>query len=179
MSDEAHLHGLMAEFSTAAALLQATRWAWAAGYRVMDAYSPFPVEGLSDALGVRPSPIPLIGLGGGIVGALTGFAMQYWIHVLALPINVGGRPLDSWQSFVPVVFELTVLVAALSMLIGLFVLNGHPQPYHAVFNVAAFAQASRDRFFLAIEAHDPRFDQHATRVFLEGLGADEVADVFA
>jgi hypothetical protein len=169
--------GLLAEFETAEDLLRATRRAYAAGYRAMDAYSPFPVEGLTEALGWRTNAIPMIGFFGGLTGALTGIGLQYWIHVLALPINVGGRPLDSWPSFVPVTFELAVLFSALSMVAGLFILNGHPEPYHPVFNVLAFGRASRDRFFLGIESHDPSFDRAATRQFLEGLGAREVADV--
>jgi hypothetical protein len=170
--------GLLAEFETAEALLRATRRAYAAGYRAMDAYSPFPVEGLTEALGWRTNAIPLIGFFGGLTGALTGIVMQYWIHAIALPINVGGRPLDSWPSFVPVTFELAVLFSALSMVTGLFILNGHPEPYHPVFNVLAFARASRDRFFLCIESHDPSFERDATRQFLEGVGASEVADVY-
>lgn len=172
-------YGLLAEFETPEDLLRATRRAYAEGYRRMDAYSPFPVEGLSEALGVRHGAIPLIAFSGGAVGALTGILLQYWIHVDALPINVGGRPLDSWPSFIPVTFELTVLFSALAMLVGLFVLNGHPEPYHPVFNVAEFARASRDRFFLAIEARDPQFEVEGTRALLAHLGAREVADVFA
>lgn len=170
--------GLLAEFETAEDLLRATRRAYAAGYRAMDAYSPFPVEGLTDALGWRTNAIPLIGFFGGLTGALTGIGMQYWIHAVALPINVGGRPLDSWPSFVPVTFELAVLFSALSMVAGLFILNGHPEPYHPVFNVLAFGRASRDRFFLCIESRDPSFDHDATRQFLQSLGAGEVADVY-
>ena len=170
--------GLLAEFETAEDLLRATRRAYAAGYRAMDAYSPFPVEGLTDALGWRTNAIPLIGFFGGLTGALTGIGMQYWIHAVALPINVGGRPLDSWPSFVPVTFELAVLFSALSMVAGLFILNGHPEPYHPVFNVLAFGRASRDRFFLCIESRDPSFDHDATRQFLQSLGAGQVADVY-
>jgi hypothetical protein len=172
------LFGLLAEFETAGELVHATRRAYAAGYRAMDAYSPFPVEGLSEALGSHTNAVPLIGLFGGIAGALTGVGLQYWIHVLALPINVGGRPLDSWPSFVPVTFELAVLFSALSMVVGLFILNGHPEPYHPVFNVEAFARASRDRFFLCLEARDPCFRHDDTRRLLEQLGSSEVADVF-
>jgi hypothetical protein len=170
--------GLLAEFETAEDLLRATRRAYAAGYRAMDAYSPFPVDGLTEALGWRTNAIPLIGFFGGLTGALTGIGMQYWIHAVALPLNVGGRPLDSWPSFVPVTFELAVLFSALSMLAGLFILNGHPEPYHPVFNVLAFARASRDRFFLCIESRDASFDRAATRQFLADLGAREVADVY-
>ena len=172
------LFALMAEFDTAEQLLRATRRAAADGYRRLEAYSPFPVEGLSDALGFHSQAIPLIGLCGGIAGAATGFAMQFVIHVAWLPINVGGRPLDSWPSFVPVTFEMAVLFAALSMLAGLLIMNRLPQPYHPVFNVAAFARASRDRFFLSVEVDDPRFDLERTRALLVACGAREVADVF-
>jgi hypothetical protein len=168
---------LLAEFDTAAQLLHATRRAYAAGYRAMDAYAPFPVEGLSDALGFRTNAIPLIGFAGGCIGALTGYGMQFWIHSIALPVNVGGRPLNSWPAFVPVTFEMGVLFSALAMLVGLLILNGHPEPYHPVFNVEAFSRASRDRFFLCIEAHDARFSERDTRAFLEQLGAREVAAV--
>ncbi len=176
--EPAQLYGLLAEFDTAEHLLTAARRAHATGYRAMDAYSPFPVEGLADALGAETNAIPLIALFGGIIGALTGFGMQYWIHVIALPINVGGRPLDSWPAFIPVTFEMAVLFSALSMLAGFLVLNRLPQPYHAVFNVAAFARASRDRFFLCIEARDPNFDAITTRAFLQELGSIEIADVY-
>ncbi len=172
------LFGLLAEFDSADKLVYATRRAYAAGYRAMDAYSPFPVEGLSEALGSHTNAVPLIGLFGGTAGALTGVAMQYWIHVVDLPINVGGRPLDSWPSFVPVTFELAVLFSALSMVAGLFILNGHPQPYHPVFNVATFARASRDRFFLCLEARDPCFAHDQTQRFLQQLGSSEVTDVY-
>jgi hypothetical protein len=176
--ESAQAIGLLAEFETAEDLLRATRRAYAAGYRSMDAYSPFPVDGLTEALGWRTNAIPLIGFCGGLTGALTGIGMQYWIHVLALPVNAGGRPLDSWPSFVPVTFELAVLFSALSMVAGLFILNGHPGPYHPVFNVLEFARASRDRFFLCIDSHDPSFNRDATSRFLESLGARHVADVY-
>jgi Protein of unknown function (DUF3341) len=174
---EPRLYGVMAEFDTAEQLLHATRRARAAGYRAMDAYAPFPIEGLSDALGFRTSAVPLIGLFGGMLGAATGYGMEYFIHTISLPVNVGGRPLNSWPSFIPVTFEMGVLFSALSLLVGLLVLNGHPEPYHPVFNVEAFGRASRDRFFLCVEARDPRFEPTAVRRFLEELGAREVADV--
>ena len=167
----------MAEFDTAEQLLRAARQAHGAGYRAVEAYSPFPIEGLSDALGSHTRAIPIIGLVGGVLGVVGGYAMQFWIHAIALPINVGGRPLNSWPMFVPVTFEMGVLVSALFLLVGLFVLNGHPEPYHPVFNVPAFARASRDRFFLCIEASDERFSADDARAFLLGLGAREVVDV--
>ena len=174
---DAPLYGVIGEFDTAEQLLSATRRAYAAGYRAMDAYAPFPIEELADALGFHSPAVPLIALVGGCLGAATGYGMQFLIHADLLPINVGGRPLNSWPSFVPVTFEMGVLFCALFTLVGLLVLNGHPEPYHPVFNVAAFARASRDRFFLCIEARDPRFDQRRTRHFLAELGAREVADV--
>ena len=173
------LHGLIAEFDTAGQLLRATRRAYAEGYRAMDAYAPFPVEGLSDALGFRSRAVPLIGLLGGMLGAATGYGMQYFVHVISLPINVGGRPLNSWPSFIPPTFELGVLFSALGLFFGLLIMNGHPEPYHPVFNVAAFARASRDRFFLAIETRDPQFEAESTRRFLHDLEAREVSDVLA
>jgi ActD protein len=171
------MYGLMAEFDTPEQLLSAGRRAHAAGYRHIDAYSPFPIAGLGEVIGFRSNAIPMIGLTGGVVGALTGYFMQFWVHTTALPINVGGRPLNSWPSFIPVTFELAVLFSALSMLVGLFILNGHPEPYHPVFNVGTFARATRDRFFLCIQTEDPLFDAQRTREFLGGLGAREVSDV--
>jgi hypothetical protein len=171
------LYGILAEFDTPEQLLEATRRAYAAGFRAMDAYAPFPVDGLSDALGFRPRAVPLIALCAGMLGAATGYGMQFFIHSIWLPVNVGGRPLHSWPSFIPVTFELGVLFTALALFFGLFVLNGHPQPYHPVFNVEAFTRASRDRFFLCIEARDPQFDAGSTRQFLRDLDAREVTDV--
>ena len=171
------IYGILAEFDTAEQLLYATRQVYAAGYRSIDAYAPFPIEGLSDALGFHPKSVPLIGLIGGMVGAASGYGLQFFIHDISLPVNVGGRPLNSWPSFVPVTFELGVLFAALALLFGLLILNGHPEPYHPLFNVQAFGRASRDRFFLCIEARDPWFDAQSTRQLLESLHAREVSDV--
>jgi hypothetical protein len=171
------LHALMAEFDTAGQLVRAARRSYAAGFRAMDAYTPFPVDGLSDALGFHPKAVPLIALFGGMLGAATGYALQFFIHVIALPVNVGGRPLHSWPSFIPPTFEVGVLFSALGLFFGLLILNGHPEPYHPVFNVDAFARASRDRFFLCIEARDPHFDAELIRRFLLELGAREVSDV--
>ena len=171
------VYGLMAEFESPEALVAAARRAREAGYTRMDGYSPFPVEGLADALEFKQTMVPLIVLIGGIVGCIGGFGMQYWLSGSYYPINVGGRPLNSWPSFIPITFEVTVLIAALSAVLGMLALNGLPQPYHPVFNVPRFALASRDRFFLAIESRDPKFDIEGTRAFLGGLGAKEVSDV--
>ena len=171
------MHGLMAEFDSPEPLIAAARRAFAEGFRRMDAYSPFPVEGLAEALGFHRTGVPLIVLIGGLIGCIGGFYLQYWVAVIDYPINVGGRPLNSWPSFIPVTFELTILIAALFAFFGVLALNGLPMPYHPVFNVDRFELASRNRFFLCIEAGDPRFDQNGTRRFLESLNPREVSTV--
>jgi ActD protein len=170
-------YGLLAEFDSPEALLAATRRAFGEGFRRMDAYSPFPVEGLSEALGFHRTRVPLIVLIGGLIGCVGGFCLQYWAAVLDYPINVGGRPLNSWPSFIPITFELTILIAALFAFFGVLALNGLPMPYHPVFNVERFELASRNRFFLCIEAADSKFDPGGTRIFLEGTGARGVYEV--
>ena len=173
------LHGLMAEFDSPKALVHAAEQARLAGYREMDAYSPIPVEELGEALGLRRTRLPRLVLAGGILGGLAGYGLEYWSQAIAYPMNIGGRPFHSWPHFIPVTFETTVLGAALSAFVGMWALNRLPQPYHPVFNVPAFARASVDRFFLCIEATDPKFDRHATAKFLQSLrpvGVSEVAN---
>jgi hypothetical protein len=143
----------------------------------MDAYSPFPIEELHDALGARHTRLPLIVLIGGLVGCIGGYALEYWSSVIAYPLNIGGKPLHSWPAFIPVTFECTILAAALSCVLGMLALNGLPQPYHPVFNVPRFERASQDGFFLAIEATDPKFDADATKQFLSSLHPREVVQV--
>ena len=175
--EERALFGLMAEFEDHEQLLEATRHAYKEGYREMDAYSPFPVDGLAEALGFEHTAVPLITLLGGILGGLGGYFME-WISMARLyPINVGGRPHNSWPNFIPVTFELTVLIAALSAFGAVLLLNRLPQPHHPVFNVPEFRRASIDRFFLCIEADDPKFELAATRKFLEGLKPVKVSEV--
>lgn len=174
---EVGLYGVMAEFDSAEALLAAAERAYAAGYRAMDAYSPFPVEGLAEALGSHHTRLPWITLSGGVLGALAGYGLQFWVHVVALPINVGGRGLNSWPAFIPVTFELAVLGAGLFTLVGLLALNHLPELYHPVFNAAGFGRASRDRFFLCIETRDARFVEDEVRSLLHSLEALDVADV--
>ena len=172
------LFGLLAEFETPTALVEATEQARLAGYRKMDAYSPIPIEELSEALGLERTRLPKLVLLGGILGGLGGFSLEYWSQAIAYPLNIGGRPFNSWPQFIPVTFETTVLGAALTAFIGMWALNKLPQPYHPVFNVPAFARASTDRFFLCIEAADPRFDLDTTSRFLESfhpVGVTEVA----
>ena len=163
------LYGVMAEFADSEQLLHAAREAYAAGYRKMDAYSPLPVDGLAEAIGFRRNLVSPLVLLAGITGACGGFGLMYWISVIAYPFNVAGRAMNSWPAYIPITFECTVLAAALTAMFGMFALNGLPMPYHPVFNVAKFARASTDRFFLCIEAADAKFDRAATREFLAGL----------
>jgi hypothetical protein len=171
------IYGLMAEFEDPNELVTAAHRAHEAGYRRMDAYSPLPIEELHEAIGFHHTKLPLIVLIGGLVGCLSGYLLQFWVSTMAYPINVGGKPLHSWPAFIPVTFECTILGAALSAVLGMLALNGLPQPYHPVFNVARFALASRNRFFLCIEARDAKFDLEHTRAFLETLGPREVTAV--
>ena len=171
------IYGLMAEFDDPTSLVTATERAHHEGYRHMDAYSPYPIEELHDALGARHTKLPLIVLIGGLVGCIGCYALQYWSSVIAYPLNIGGKPLHSWPAFIPVTFECTILAAALSCVLGMLALNGLPMPYHPVFNLARFALASRNRFFLCIEAKDPKFELEATRRFLESLEPREVSTV--
>ena len=177
LKDIVPIYGLMAEFDSPETLLEAARRAYATGFRRMDGYSPFPVEGLAEAIGFHRSRVPLIVLIGGILGCLGGFFLQYWASVIDYPINVGGRPLNSWPSFIPVTFEVTILLAALSAFFGVLALNGLPMPYHPVFNVERFELASRNRFFLCIEAKDANFDPQAVRDFFESVGAQGIYEV--
>ena len=173
------MYGLMAEFEGPQALVDATRRAYEHGYRNMDAYSPIPIEELTEALGIQHTGVaPLVRLGG-IIGAISGYGLQYWVSAIAYPVNVAGRPFNSWPSFVPVTFELTVLLAALTAVFGMLALNRLPMLYHPVFNVPRFALATRDRFFLCIEVTDPKFDPDATRRFLQSLAPREVSEVVA
>ena len=171
------LYGVMAQFDSPSQLVAAARESYAAGYRQINGYSPFPIEELSEAIGFRRTALPLIVLIGGIVGALGGFFMQYWMEVINYPLNVGGKPYNSWPAFIPITFECTVLVAAFAAVLGMLALNKLPQPYHPVFNAPNFALATRDSFFLVIESKDPKFDHDQVVRFLRSLEAREVVDV--
>jgi len=172
-----NLYGIMAEFDNPESLLDAAHSARSAGYRDMDAYAPMPVEGLAEAIGYRSSWVQRMVLAAGILGACGGFGLCWWMTVVAYPHNVAGRPLNSWPAYVPITFEGMVLIACITAVVGMLALNGLPQPYHPVFNVERFSRASRDRFFLCIEATDPQFDPNATRQFLENANPLEVIDV--
>jgi ActD protein len=171
------LHGLIAEFETPADLIEAARRTREAGYRKIDAYSPYPIHELTEALALPRTKLPIIVFIGGALGCATALSMQWFASVVHYPLNVGGRPFASWPSFIPITFELTVLFAAIAAVLGMLGLNGLPMPYHPVFNVPRFALASRDRFFLSIEARDPQFDLAKTSEFLRSLGAREVTEV--
>jgi hypothetical protein len=171
------LYGVMAEFESPADLVAAARRVYAAGYRRINGYSPYPIEELSEAIGFTRTSLPLIVFIGGLLGGLGGFFMQYWIEVINYPINVGGKPYNSWPAFIPITFETTVLSAAFAAVLGMLVLNKLPQPYHPVFNVPNFALATRDRFFLAVEANDPKFHHDEVVALLKSLNALEVNDV--
>lgn len=170
-------YGLMAEFEKADDLIAATRAAKAAGYNQMDGYSPYPVGEVADALGFPRSEIGAVMFIGGLCGATFGFLIQYYLNGIEYPLNVGGKPYFSWPQFAPITWELLVLTASLSGLIGFLALCGLPQPYHPVFNVPQFARATKDRFFLVIEAADPKYDAAATKAFLTGLNPLSLAEV--
>jgi hypothetical protein len=171
------IYGLLAEFREPTELVQAVRATRAAGFREIDAFTPFPIEEVSEALGEHENRLPFLVLVGGVLGGIFGYLLQYWTAVIDYPINVGGRPIHSWPAFLPITFECTVLGAALACVLGMLALNGLPTPYHPLFNVPRFALSSRDRFFLCIMSRDPMFDRQQTRGFLEQLAPRSLAEV--
>ena len=177
METKPPLYGLMAEYENPTDLVEAARQTYDAGYRRINGYSPFPIPELWEAIGFHKTRLPIIVLIGGIFGGLAGYFMMYYMEVMDYPLNVGGRPFHSAPSFMPITFETTVLCAALAAVFGMLALNKLPQPYHPVFNAERFALATRDRFFLVIEARDPKFDYEKTHEFMKTLNAKEVVDV--
>ena len=172
-------YGLVAEFSSAEALVHAAKKTYAQGYKKVEAFSPFPIEELSEALHIQEKRIPFLVLMAGILGGLTGFSLQYYVSVIAYPIRVGGKPLNSWPSFIPVTYELTILGAALAAVLSMIILNNLPMPYHAIFNTKNFERATLDRFFLCVLSDDSQFDREKTRKFLLTLDAQAVSEVEA
>jgi hypothetical protein len=177
MNANENIFGLIAEFSNAQDVLTATKAAHESGYRKMDAFAPYPVPGLAEALGRQKTGVPAIVLAGGICGGLGGYFMQWYAMAVDYPLNISGRPLDSWPAYVPITFELTVLFAAFAAIIGMLAMNRLPQPHHPVFDAPDFDRASTDRFFLCIEASDPKFDRQATRRFLENFHPETVSEI--
>lgn len=174
---EPAVYGLMASFEDPEQLLVAAEKVRDEGFVKTDAYSPFPIEGLTEALGAPHTKLSIIVLIGALIGGLSGFMMQYWMEAIDYPKNIGGRPFVSWPMFIPATFEMTILFGSFTAVIGMLVLNGLPRPYHPVFNVPHFRRATRDGFFLCIEASDPKYDAEATRRFLEGLNPIGVYEV--
>src|SRR6478609_4384870 len=173
----APIYGLMAEFETPTELVEAAKGAYAAGYRKMDAYTPYPLEEAAEAIGAHHNRVSLIVLIGAMLGMIGGYSLEYWVSVINYPLNVGGKPFHSWPAFIPVTFECAVLGASLAAVFGMLALNGLPQPYHPVFNAPRFKHASTDGYFLVIEASDPKFNLEQTRAFLNGLQSRGVVDV--
>jgi len=171
------LYGVMAEFDSPEALLEAARQTHKEGYRRFDCYTPFPIHGLTEAMGVREAKLPWTVFIFGLIGAMFGFGLQVYTSAVDYPLNVGGRDLISWPYFIPITFECMVLFAAFSAFIGMLAYNGLPAPYHPVFNVPQFARSSVDRFFLCIEARDPKFDLERTRAFLQSLNPISISEV--
>lgn len=171
------IYGIMAEFDSPTTLLEAARQTYKAGYRKIDAYSPFPIEGLAEEIGFHHDEVALVVLICAVIGGISGYLLQYWCSVIAYPINVGGRPYHSWPSFIVITFEMTILFGAISALFGMLALNGLPMPYHPVFNVPRFAMASKDRFFLIVFSSDPQYDPTRTRRFLEKLQPRSISEV--
>ena len=171
------IYGLLAEFDNADALVAAAKRTYDEGYRKIDAFSPFPIEPVWEAMHANDRRVQLFVLGGGIAGAIAGFGLCYWTQAIAYPLNIGGRPFNSWPSFIPVTFEVTILFAAFTAVIAMFALNGFPMPYHPLFNVPRFSRASQDGFFLAVEASDAKFDRSRTLEFLRTLRPKEINEV--
>jgi hypothetical protein len=171
------LYGMMAEFETPTQLVEAARRVREAGFKKFDAYTPYPIHELDDAMDLHDNRVSLFTLIGGIIGGCTGFGLCSWVEAVALPLNIGGRPLISVPMYIPITFELTILLGGLTAAISMILLNGLPLPYHPVFNVEKFANASRSKFFICIESNDPKFDRDGTASFLESLGAEEISEV--
>jgi len=179
MADDSSRYGLMAEFESPEAILHAAEEARRAGYVRLEAYTPFPVEGLAEVVGIHSSRVPLLCLVGGLIGCAGGFFLQWWPNQIGYPLVIGGKPFNSWPAFIPITFEMTILCAGLATVFGMLALNGLPHPYHPVFSTPGFELATRNRFFLCIRHQDPKYDAGETREFLQSLNAHEVSEIAA
>ena len=173
------IYGIMAEFDSASDLVAAARKTHESGYQKIDAYSPFPVEELSEAIGFHTNRVALVTLIGAITGGISGYLMQYWMNAVNYPVIVGGKPPHSWPAFIPITFEMTILFGGISAVLGMLALNGLPMPYHPVFNVPRFAMATKDRFFLIVFSTDLKYSPAGTRQFLESLGPRSISEVLS
>jgi len=171
------IYGLAAQFTSVDEIMQASERVRDAGYTKTDAYTPFPVEGLDEALGMEPTRLGWVVLAAGIAGGLGGFFMQWWANTTYFPLIIGGKPLNSWPNWIVIMYELTILSSAFTAGLVMIIRNGLPRPYHSIFNTPNFENASRDKFFLAIESRDKNFDLTQTRAFLESLGPERVSEV--
>ena len=171
------VYGVVAEFDSPTTLVAAAERTRAAGYTRFEAYAPFPIEALVEAVGHPHTRLPIVVFLGGLLGGLSGYLLQYITAVHTYPINIGGRPLHSWPAFIPVTFECTILGAALAAVFGMLARNGLPMPYHPLFHIPRFARASRDLFFLCIQARDPKFDAAGVTQFLRTLEPADVQEV--
>lgn len=171
------LYGVIAEFDSADDLLHAAKQAYSEGYRKMDAFTPFPVHGLAEAMGPDDNRIKWLIFLGGLVGVSAGIGLEYWASVHAYPHNVGGKPLWSWPLFVPPAYECMILFASAAAFFGMFALNGLPRPHHPVFSAKRFELASQNKFFMVIESVDPKFDREGTAKFLSTLNPAQISEV--
>ena len=177
MKSEKTIYGILAEFKDGSHLVEAVETIRHAGYTKLDAFSPFPMHELSHALGIKRTSLSFLVLMGGLFGLLCGFMLQYYVSVIVYPYNIGGRPLNSWPAFIPVTFEVGILFASLTAVLGMLALNGLPMPYHPIFNVHEFTSGRNDRFFVVIEEHDPKFHLTETKQFLKSLNPDFIFEI--
>jgi hypothetical protein len=171
------MHGMLAEFESEEAILHAAQAVRDAGFNNVEGYTPFAVEGLAELLGCKTTRVAAITFFCGVLGAMLGFGMCWYANVISYPWNIGGRPPNSWPAWIPITFELMVLGASSGAFFGMLALNGFPRPYHPVFNAPQFERASKDRFFLCVEAKDPQYDAERLRQLFQALSPISLSEV--